>query len=241
VPAPTPYAALLAAVHSDPATPLVTYVGPEGRTELSARSLENAAAKAAGLLRDGFDVQPGDVVALLLDTHWQTSVWLAACWATGALASIGPLDLHHVEVCVATEPNLGVADAIPELLRVSTHPFGLPSDAPLPKGVLDAAVEVRAYGDVFVPYDEPRADDPALRVGDSSLSGGDVMATAAHLAEQIGLGPRGRLLTTRPATDLSGVLALLAVPLAVAGSVVIAVDQDPDRVRTTENATATLT
>ena len=241
MPALTPYAALLAAVRTDPGTPLVTYVGPEGRTELSARSLENAAAKAAGLLRDGFDVQPGAVVALLLDTHWQTSVWLAACWATGALASIGPLDLNHAEVCVATEPDLDMVESMPQTLRVSTHPFGLPSDAPLPKAVLDAAVEVRAYSDVFVPYVEPRADDPALRVGDVTLSGADVMGMAEHLAERIGLGPRGRLLTTRPATDLSGVLALLAVPLAVAGSVVIAVDQDPDRVRTTENTTATLT
>jgi uncharacterized protein (TIGR03089 family) len=218
----------------------LTYVGPEGRTELSARSLENAAAKAAGLLRDGFDVQPGDVVALLLDTHWQASVWLAACWSTGALASIDPLDLHHVAVCVATEPNLGAADDVPETLRVSTHPFGLPSDAPLPTGVLEAAVEVRAYSDVFVPYVEPRGDDPALRVGHETLSGADVMAMAADVAERIGLGPHGRLLTTRAATDLSGVLALLAVPLAVAGSVVIAIDQDSDRIRTTENITATL-
>ncbi|MEO6821982.1 MAG: TIGR03089 family protein [Candidatus Nanopelagicales bacterium] len=241
MPALTPFAALVAAVRADPATPLVTYVGPEGRTELSARSLENAAAKAAGLLRDGLDVQPGDVVALLLDTHWQTSVWLAACWATGALAWMDPTDFGDVAVALATGPRLDEIHGVPELLRVSTHPFGLPSDQPLPGRAVEAAVEVRAYGDVFVPYAEPRPLDPALRVGPSTLTGAEVMDQGAALAARIGLDAGGRLLTTRPATDLFGVLALLAAPLAVAGSVVIAVEEDPERVRATENTTATLT
>ena len=75
---PTPYAALRAALAADPSRPLVTYVGPEGRTELSVRTFENGVAKAAGLLRDGYDVEPGDVVVLLLPAHWQTALWLGA-------------------------------------------------------------------------------------------------------------------------------------------------------------------
>ena len=52
--------ALAAALSRDPARPLVTHVGPDGaRTELSVRTLENGLAKAANLLRDDADLQPG--------------------------------------------------------------------------------------------------------------------------------------------------------------------------------------
>lgn len=241
MPPRTPYAALAAAVRRDPATPLVTYVGPQGRTELSARSLENAVAKAAGLLRDGLDVQPGDRVGLLLGAHWQTAVWLGACWATRAVAWVDPDDPGTTAVCLATGPRLAQAQGAPELLRVSTHPFGLPPEEPLPEGVGEAAVEVRAHGDVFVPYPEPGPDDLALQVGPDALTAAEVTDQAAALATQAGLATGGRLLTVRPATDLTGVLALLAVPLAVDGSVVIAVEADLERLHATEAPTATLT
>lgn len=240
MPTRTPCTALAAAVRRDPAVPLVTFVGPQGRTELSARSLDNAVAKAAGLLRDGLDVQPGDRVGLLIGAHWQSAVWLGACWATGAVAWVDPDDAAACAVCLATADRLSETTAAPERLRVSTHPFGLPSPDPLPAGVLEAAVEVRAHGDVFVPYAEPDDDDPALQVAAAELSAADVMDHAATLATALGLTRGGRLLTSRPAVDLTGVLALLAVPLAVAGSVVIAVDQDLDRLHATEATTATL-
>lgn len=236
----TPYAALAAAVRRDPTSPLVTYVGPQGRTELSARSLENAVAKAAGLLRDGLDVQPGDLVGVLLGTHWQTSVWLGACWAADAVAWIEPDDPGATAVCVATAELLDRADGAPELLRVSAHPFGLPASGPLPSGVAEAAVEVRAHGDVFVPFVQPGPDEPALRVGAQTLSSSQVLDQAAACASRVGLGDGGRLLTAHPATDLPGTLAVLAMPLAVAGSVVIAVGADLDRLRDTEATTATL-
>lgn len=217
----TPYAALRAALSADPSRPLVTYIGPEGRTELSVRTFENNVAKAAGLLRDGFDVQPGDRVGLLLDPHWQTAVWLGACWAAGAVAAY---DDAGADVVLAFPERLVDASGGGEVLRVGRHPFGLPDPAPPPPGVLEAATEVRAHSDVFTPYQPTVDDDPALSCDGAELSAGEVMAAATQLAGRCGLTPGGRLLVTAGAPPLDLVLALLAVPLAASAAVVIAAD-----------------
>lgn len=217
----TPYAALRAALSADPSRPLVTYVGPEGRTELSVRTFDNNVAKAAGLLRDGLDVQPGDRVGLLLGAHWQSAVWLGACWAAGAVAAY---DDGKADVVLALPERLGEVSGDGEVLRVSRHPFGLPSDAPLPAGVGEAATEVRAYSDVFTPYQQPADGDIALDCGGHELTAGEVMAAATALAARCGLTAGGRLLVTADAPQLDLVLALLAVPLASAAAVVIAPD-----------------
>ncbi len=213
----TPYAALRDALAADPSRPLVTYVGPEGRTELSVRTLENNVAKAAGLLRDGLDVQPGDSVDLLLGAHWQTAVWLGACWAVGAVACCTRGD---AEVVLAFPERLTEASGA-DVLRVTRHPLGLPDGEALPPGVQEAAVEVRAHADVFTPYQAPAAGDPALRCGGGELSAGEVMDAAAALADRAGLRAGGRLLVTAEAPPRELVLALLAVPLAAGASVLI--------------------
>ncbi|HET8969797.1 MAG TPA: TIGR03089 family protein [Candidatus Nanopelagicales bacterium] len=239
----TPYAALRDALVADPARPLVTYVGPEGRTELSVRTFENGVAKAAGLLRDGYDVEPGDVVALLLPAHWQTAVWLGACWAAGAVASFEASDVDDAAVALACADRLVETAGAAEVLRVSRHPFGLPSAEPLPAGVLEAATEVRAHSDDFTPYAAPGGADPALRVGGDALTNAEVMAAATAVAARLGL-TAGRLLTTGVtdgADSRAAVLALLAVPLAVGASVVIAAPgTDLDELTRTEGVTARL-
>jgi uncharacterized protein (TIGR03089 family) len=237
---PTPYAALRRALADDPARPLVTYLGPAGRTELSVRTFENGVAKAAGLLRDGLDVQPGDTVALLLPLHWQTSVWLGACWAVGAVAAVDPSDAATAVVALATTERLDEVEGAVEVLRVGTHPFGLPSRDPLPPGVQEAAIEVRAHGDVFVPYAEPADSDTALRLGAEEFTATAVMAAASDLATGVGLEPGGRLLTRRPPVELDAVLALLAVPLAAQAAVVLAAAGGDPEDLTAERITATL-
>ena len=221
--APTPYDALRQVANGDAARPLITYVGPEGRTELSVRSFQNGVAKAAGLLRDGLDVQPGDAVALLLPAHWQTAVWLGACWAVGAVAEILPASLGDAVVVLATEALLPHERLSAEILRISLHPFGLPAANPLPPHVQEAALEVRAHGDIFTPFTEPGPNDQALRLGDRTWSNSEVMTAAAESAAEWGLLPGGRLLTGRALTDtdLAAVLALLAVPLSADAATII--------------------
>jgi uncharacterized protein (TIGR03089 family) len=220
--------ALRTLLDGDPAQPLVTYLGPAGeRTELSVRSFENNVAKAANLLRDDADVSGGSRLALLLPPHWQSAVWLGACASTGCAAWVdGDPDDTRVDVSV-TGPDGLDAPRAPLALATALHPFGMPFTAPLPPGLLDAAVEVRAHGDRFTPYSDVPGASPWIVLGTRTWTQEAALADAAALAGQVGLLEGGRLLCR--VTGAAGAwLATLAVPLAVAGSVVLLADAEAD-------------
>src|SRR4051812_8567288 len=84
----TPSGLLAAALSADPSRPLLTYLDESTgeRTEASVTTFDNWVAKTANLLVDDLAAEPGARVALLLPLHWQSAVWLAACWATGCVA-----------------------------------------------------------------------------------------------------------------------------------------------------------
>jgi hypothetical protein len=118
----------------------------------------------------------------------------------------------------------------------------MPFAEALSDGLLDAAVEVRAHGDRFAPspYVDGGTDWIALPDG-STLTQATALAAAAELAAGIGLEDGGRLLVAR-GLDETTVLALVAVPLVVRGSVVLLTDPavDPDEVAAAERCTAVL-
>jgi uncharacterized protein (TIGR03089 family) len=214
-------AALASLLAGDAAQPLVTYLGADGaRTELSVRTFENNVAKAANLLRDDADVTPESRVVLRLSLHWQVSVWLGACALAGCVAWIDgdPAD-PAVEVAVLGPDALGSGRA-PITLGTSLHPFGLPFTTALPAGVLDAALEVRVHGDRFTPDDDGTGGSAWLRLGERTWTQAAALADAEALAESLGLVAGGRLLCAR-AWDEVTLLAALAVPLTIGGSVVL--------------------
>ncbi len=228
--------ALDALMRVDSARPLVTYVGPAGeRTELSVRTFENNVAKAANLLRDDAGATVGTRVALHLPAHWQTSVWIGACALVGAVAWIAgePSD-PLVELSVVGPRTLDVPRA-PLTLATALHPFGMPFTTPLPQGILDVALEVRAHGDRFTPYDAIHGDESWLLTSSGAWTQSEALQQARDFAGSVGLPDGGRLLCTRGLDDTS-LLALLAVPLVVGGSVVILADEsaDPDEVAARE-------
>ncbi len=224
----TIHAALGRALARDPARPLVTWIGGEGlRTELSVRTFENNVAKAANLLVDDVDAQPGTVVVLRLPAHWQTAVWLAACAAVGAIAWLdGDAGAPDVELAVLGPDSLDDGRA-PLTLATSLHPFGLPFAVGLPSGVGDAAIEVRAHGDRFSAPPGVTGSSAWLRVGDATRSQQEALAAGRALADRVGLPAEGRLLCAGPWDDDTA-LALVALPLAVDGSVVVLTDPDAD-------------
>jgi len=241
---PTTVAEALRVLHAgDPAQPLVTYVGPAGeRTELSVRTFDNNVAKAANLLRDDADAGVGARVALLLPPHWQAAVWLGACAAVGCAAWIdGDPSDAAVEVSVVGPARLEAPRA-PLALATSLHPFGMPFATPLPAGLLDAAVEVRAHGDRFTPYETVSGDTDWLAFDGRVLTQVQALMEGASIAERVGLRGGGRLLCD-VTTSTEAVLAMLAVPLAVAGSVVLVADpgSDLDAVAAHERCDAVLT
>lgn len=220
---------LRALVAEDSSAPIVTFYDLDSgaRAELSRATFDNAVAKAANLLTTDLDVQPGDVITLALPLHWQTAVWVVACASVGAVASITPDGglgtATDTAAIVGPASVAAMADGqvpVTETLAVSLHPLGMPFAAPLPPGVLDAAVEVRAHGDRF---SGSRVPDhaPAVVIAGAGYTHEELAALAATFVVEIGLGSGQRLLTSLDPSSLRGLLALLHGPVVCAGSVVL--------------------
>jgi uncharacterized protein (TIGR03089 family) len=223
------------------ASPLVTFYDDATgeRIELSGATFGNWVAKTANLLVDGLGAQPGDQVALALPPHWQTAVWLFACWSAGLVAAPldvpldAPLDAPSAggsadgaagaAVLAVTESDLPralEAGGAAEIVGLSLHPLGGPLSE-CPPGVTDYAVEIRAYGDRFAPYVPVDPDAMALRVKGVTLTGAEVIAEALSFVRRRELDSSTRVLTTVPYHTVEGLLTGLVAPLAAGGSLVI--------------------
>ncbi|MFC4947165.1 TIGR03089 family protein [Pseudonocardia sp. GCM10023141] len=206
-------AALLDPIRSgaSAARPLITFYDDATgeRIELSGITTANWAAKAANLLRDECDVEPGTRVAVLLPAHWQTAAVLLAAWWCGAevVPDAGDADLV---LCDADRLDIALAaGAASGVVALSLDAFGkgLPG---LPDGVIDFATEVRLHGDEFVPWAPLPDTAPAL--AGTTVAG--VLADAAARATDLGLGATDRVLSTlewdSPDDLRDGLLAVLA-------------------------------
>jgi uncharacterized protein (TIGR03089 family) len=203
-----------------PGSPLVTFVDPSQgqRSELSGASMANAAAKIANALRDEYDLEPGAVVSVRLPQHWQRSAWCAGIWTAGCVVSLddGPADL-----VVCDSDGLGQVETSVPIAVVSMHPLGLPMSQPPPLPAHDATITVRQQPDAYL-YEPPLGSTPAFRAASGDvLVQSDVLTRARELARDWSLDAGGRLLVTDATGGADGLLAALAVPLAVEGSVVL--------------------
>lgn len=206
------------------------------RVELSAATLANWAAKTANWLTEEFDVEPGDEVCVRLPAHWQTAGVLLGAWWCGAHVVDAP---EGARVAFARPDGMDEvtgADAV-ALVALDALGRGLP-DAP-PSGALDYLSEARLAGDEFRPLFPLAGDTLAL----ASSTVDQVLTSARQRAEQFGIAPGDRVLSTRDWTIPDGVLDGLLAPLAVGASLVqvsgVVVDKLADR-RAAERTTVDL-
>jgi uncharacterized protein (TIGR03089 family) len=206
------------------ARPLLTYYDDATgeRVELSAVTTANWAAKAANLLRDECDVEPGTPLAVLLPAHWQTAAVLLAAWWCGAEVVAEPAaaqwvlcDGGRVDLALAAAPAGGVV-----ALSLDAFGRGIPG---LPAGVLDFATEVRLHGDEVVWPDDVPDTAPALVGGTVA----EVMADARARAARLGIRPGDRVLSTLEWSSLDGVGDGLLAVLAAGASLVQCRNADP--------------
>lgn len=234
--AATPAELLRRRVADAPANPLVTFYDDATgeRVELSAKTFDNWVAKTANFLVDGLGAEPGTRAVLVLPPHWQTAVWLMACWSAGVVAE--PVDPEAVKgragepvggsgpyILAAAQEVLDdvVGDTeAEEIVGLSLHALGGPL-ADCPPGVTDYADEVRGHGDRFTAGPEVTPGAPALSVTKTTFGQGELVAAAREAAEKWELDARDRLLVDVPFTTLEGVLAGLLAPLASGASVII--------------------
>jgi uncharacterized protein (TIGR03089 family) len=206
-------AALLGPLRSGTAAarPLITFYDDATgeRVELSGTTTANWAAKAANLLREECDVEPGTPVAMLLPAHWQTAAVLLAAWWCGAEVVTEPgdaewvlCDADRVDIALAVRPGGGVV-----ALSLDAFGKGVPG---LPAGVVDFATEVRLQGDEFAPW--ARVPDTTPALDGATIS--EVLADARARAGALGLSRSDRVLSTlewNTAIGLrDGLLAVLA-------------------------------
>ena len=165
---------------TDPAQPYVTYLGSDGRIELSGASVINAAAKLANALTLEFACDPGQRVALHLPWHWQRATWLLGIWSVGCV--VVPEGGADCDLLVAGPQQ--ALELTGNVIVVSMHPFGLPLGpddmTALPPGAQDATIAVRTQPDQQVLIDD-YSDALAL----DGLSQRRLLERARGIADQL--------------------------------------------------------
>jgi uncharacterized protein (TIGR03089 family) len=164
---------LAALLRSDPGRPRITYYddtpGPTRgeRIELSARVLSNWVSKAANLLQEEWEIEPGGSVRLTLPPHWRSLYWALAIWSVGGCVSLNDTPTSGktpatTEPLVTDDAGLAAASGGPAAL-VTLAALARSAPGPLPPHVIDEARELSRYADQFSPWAEPGPRDPALR------------------------------------------------------------------------------
>jgi uncharacterized protein (TIGR03089 family) len=222
-------AAFAAAVRRDPTIPLLTWYDDASgdRTELSGATLDNWVSKTANLLVYGVGLGSGDAVAVLLAPHWQTAAVLLGAWAAGLATDLGP-DPQPVEALFATPERAAAAAAWTSGDRYTTGLLPLAAALrEVPAGYLDYPVEVRGFGDRFVPVATVDPRDRAL-AGPVEESHAAVCQAAAERATELGIKPGERVLIDARAHP--DPVDWLLAPLIAGASIVLCANLDPARV-----------
>lgn len=212
--------AIFAAV-ADHSRPLLTYYDDATgeRTELSAATLGNWAAKTANYLRDEIGVAEGDVVAVDLPEHWQTAgILLGALWAG---AEVHFDSTEDPMIVFTSRDRLDSHPDVDGVVVASLDPFALPL-RDLPPGVGDYGSVVRVHGDQFVSRYPASATLEGAPIGEA-------LDDARATAEREGIGPGARVVSTRPWYSGDRVIAHLLAPLLAGGSLVHVSAASPER------------
>lgn len=216
-----------------PSRPFLTYYDDQTgeRVELSYATTDNWVAKTANLVQDELALAPGDEVAILLPTHWQTPIWLLACWSAGVAASVGedPAAVARAKAVVAGPQSLALAARCPgERIALALRPLGAPFQT-IPDGFVDYAAIVPGQADVFTAYEPVTEDTVALTAGGRSWTHGELAEDAVAAAKRWGLSASSRVLAGVGFAARPEIRAALTAEVAVGGSVVLCRNVDPSR------------
>ncbi|GAB3652648.1 TIGR03089 family protein [Actinocorallia lasiicapitis] len=197
--------------------PLITFYDDATgeRREFSRRTFDNWVAKTANLIVDGLDAQPGGTVVIDLPPHWQTAVWIHAAWAAGQSVVIAPAG-DEEGIWVTDDPARAPKSA-QEVVGLSLDAMGAPL-ADAPAWVTDYAVEVRAYGDRFVPLVPA---DPALTVTNTTFSRSQLDHEIIAFTNRHGITGADRVLSSVSYTTTEELVGALLAPLKAGGSVIL--------------------
>lgn len=193
--------------------PVVTWLSPIGRIELSGRTFLNAISKAGNYLVDGCGFDDESTIRVELENHWQAPVWKLAALVAG----IGLSDKSENIFCFADSTLSG------NKFVVSRDPFGMPAKD-LPADVENVSLEVRSHGDYFAPMYS--LDGPAAQLGDSSLSKPELLALVSNKVLEHGI--HGSYALKATDNNLDSLIFQALIPALTGNAVVLLDGVDPD-------------
>ncbi|GED97387.1 TIGR03089 family protein [Gordonia crocea] len=207
----------------DPTRPMLTFYDDETgeRTELSALTLGNWAAKTANFFRDELGLASGDTILVDLPEHWQTVAILLGAWWAGVGVVTPGADADDVRAVVTSSARVDDYPDAEETVVASLDPFGIGVPG-LPVGVIDYGPSVRIHSDNFT----PGADAPHPLPGRTT---GQVLDAARDAAADAGITSGSRVLTTLGWHDADGIAVNLVAPLAVGASLIVVAHPDESK------------
>ncbi|MFD0631340.1 TIGR03089 family protein [Catenulispora yoronensis] len=222
-----------AALAQGPSRPFLTYYDDHTgeRVELSYATTDNWVAKTANLIQDELALAPGEEIAVLLPTHWQTPIWLLACWIAGVAASVGedPAAVERAAAVVAGPDRLDDALACRgERIALALRPLGAPFQQ-VPAGFTDYAAVAPAQPDSFAAYTPVGPDVPALIADGKTWTQAELARDAVEAAARWNLGPGSRVLAGCGFASRPEIRAALTSELAAGASLVLCRNVDPAR------------
>lgn len=163
---------------------LTHYDGPE-RIELSGRVLTNWVAKAANLLLEEADAEPGLKVRLdLPPAHWRAAYWALATWSVGGIVCLRGSG-QRADVVVTDSPESLGRDPGPVVVAVTLAALARTFDGPLAAAALDEAAILATYGDHLDVPQEPQPDDVAVLAGGRSRTFADLVPAPGDRPERV--------------------------------------------------------
>jgi uncharacterized protein (TIGR03089 family) len=188
------------------------------RTELGWATFENWTAKAANLLVEELELEPGDVLATDLGTHWTALVLQVAAWRAGVTVALPGAAGRADAVAFREDAGGALRDSAAPALVVGTgmaaRMVGDPGSA------LPFAEEVLAFPDDF-PDHAGGPDEPVLLTPGGARSSEDLTWQARALAGRAGLADAGRYLSAVPTDSEVGVVAAAVLALTTGSGVVL--------------------
>ncbi|MFW0784273.1 TIGR03089 family protein [Gordonia sp. CPCC 206044] len=224
-------------VVDDWSQPLLTHYDHASgeRTELSAATLGNWAAKSANFFVDELGLGAGDEILVDLPEHWQTAAILLGAWWAGTRVHLSDVDHGSLQAVVTSADRIDHHGDVDEVLVASLDPFAM-GVRDLPAGITDFATAVRVHGDQYRPGPAPTG--PVL---DDATT--DEVVRDAAAAAGAGISAGARVVTTRGWHTAADVTANLLAPLIAGASLVTVAHADDtrlDALAATERATVVL-
>lgn len=188
--------------------PVITWLSPNGRIELSGKTFQNGISKAANYLVDGCGFDDSSEIRVELENHWQAPVWKLAALVAG----IGLSDTS--DNVFAFVDN----DEFANKFVVSRDPFGMPV-RDLPAGIENVSLEVRSHGDYFAPQ---------YSLGQSAVTFAGQSLTESELLDQVSSRAKiGRYGLVVNNNNLDALVLQALIPALTDSSVVLIDGIDP--------------